>query len=24
LPVTMDDVDTALKTAFHTVFDPKG
>ena len=24
LPVTMDDVDTALQTAFHTVFDPKG
>ena len=23
LPVTMDDVDTALQTAFHTVFDPK-
>ena len=24
LPVTMDDVDTALQTAFHTVIDPKG
>lgn len=24
LPVTMDDVDTALKTEFDTVFDPKG
>jgi len=24
LPVTMDDVDAALQTAFHTVFDPKG
>lgn len=24
LPVTMDDVDMALQTAFHTVFDPKG